>query len=261
MNNNGNGSIKIKFPLVFAHRGANTFAPENSLAAFEEAIRMGCHGIELDVRLCGSGEVVVFHDRNTLRMTGVRASIQKLSYPKIKTLNLLCEKGGIHRVPTLPEVLDLAGKDVLINIDVKKESLLGTELEEKILAHVYDLGVEDNVIISSFNPRVLKKIAVLDPRIHLGFIYRSRSHVMMLNGTPVTSLHVRHRILSRRYVRHIHRKNRDVYAWTVDDINRMLDMVRKGVDAIITNKPELFFQLKSLLVEPLPVPAVKDEIY
>ena len=261
MNNNGNGSANLRFPLVFAHRGANTFAPENSLAAFEEALRMGCDGIELDVRLCASGEVVVFHDRNTFRMTGVRASIQKISYQKIRTLNLHCEKGGIHRIPTLPEVLELAGKDVLINIDVKKESLLGTELEEKILAHLYDFGVRENVIISSFNPRVIKKIAALDPHIHLGFIYRSRSHVMMLNGTPVHSLHVRHRILSRRYVRQIHRKYRQVFAWTVDDINRMLDMVRKDVDAIITNKPELFFQLKSLLTEPLPVPAVKQEIY
>ena len=67
----------MKIPIIFAHRGANHFSPENSLGAFEKAVELGCDGIELDVRLCGSGEVVVFHDRSTYRMTGHHGNIHK----------------------------------------------------------------------------------------------------------------------------------------------------------------------------------------
>ena len=78
----------LKLPIIFAHRGANSFAPENSIPAFENAIDMGCDGIELDVRLCASGEVVVFHDRSTARMTGHRGSIHRMTFSEIKQLIL-----------------------------------------------------------------------------------------------------------------------------------------------------------------------------
>ncbi len=231
---------KIKLPLIIAHRGANSFAPENSLKAFEAALNLGCDGIEMDLRYTASGDVVVFHDRNLYRMTGVRGKVQHLALSAIQKyfLNGTSE----HRIPTLQEALDLIRDRALIVLDVKKESFRNNGFEEKICQILKDFKLVDNVVISSFNPFVLKKISHLAPQFHLGFIFRSRSHVLISNGTPLRSLHARYRILSNRYVRSLHEQGYRIYAWTIDKADQMWKAVKKEVDGIITNKPELFYQ-------------------
>lgn len=237
----------MRFPIVFAHRGANSFAPENSLPAFQHAIDMGCEGIEMDVRLSGSDDIVVFHDRHTFRMTGVRGNVQKIPLSQLRKLRLEPLGFSPEKIPTLQDVLDLAGKKVLINIDVKKESLGRNGFEEKIVDILKDQGLEDNILISSFNPFVLKKISALNSQLHVGFIFRNRSSMMMLNGHPVQSLHARYAILSKRYVENLRERDSKIYAWTVDDKKNMLDLITKKVDGIITNRPELFLDLKNRL--------------
>lgn len=235
----------MNYPIVFAHRGANSFAPENSLPAFEKAIELSCDGIELDVRPTTCGHVAVFHDRNTFRMTGVRNHIQRLGLSHIKELRLKDLVDSELKIPLLEEVLDLAGKNILINIDIKKESLVKNGFEEKIIKILNDFGLQENIIISSFNPFVLKKIAYLNPRLHMGFIFRNRSSMMMLNGQPVRSLHARYRILSNRYINNLYQRSGKIYAWTVDEEEAMIDLIQRGVDGIITNRPETFLKLKN----------------
>ena len=241
--------IILKYPIVFAHRGASSFAPENSLPAFEKAIKMGCDGIELDVRRSADGHIIVFHDRHTYRMTRVRGNIHKLNLSDIRSLSLKQSDFPTEKIPTLQEILDLAGKNVLINIDVKKENFSNNGFEEKILQIIDDFKCINNIIISSFNPFLLKKIALLNPRIHLGFIFRNRSSMMMLNGHPVRSLHARFPILSKNYMTNLYQRSSKVYAWTVDEGKKMIELIKKGVDGIITNKPELYLQIKSELIQ------------
>lgn len=238
----------MNYPIVFAHRGANSFAPENSIPAFEKAIELGSDGIELDVRLATSGEIFVFHDRNTFRMTGIRSSVSHLDYTTLKGMSLLQPSKQEAKIPLLKDILDLAGKKVLINLDVKKEIFSKDTLEENLLKILNDFGLRDNIIISSFNPWVLKKIAFLDPTFHLGYIFHNRSSMMFLNGQPVRSLHARHRILSNRYIRKLYQRSGKIYAWTVDKREEMSEVIEKGIDGIITNKPEIFIELKNSII-------------
>ncbi|GAB4334738.1 MAG: glycerophosphodiester phosphodiesterase [Calditrichia bacterium] len=229
----------MKRPIIFAHRGANTFAPENTLSAFEEAIRLGCDGIELDIRFTADREIVVFHDRNALRMTGQRLSVQKSTLRQIKSLKIVDDKGKNHSIPTLEEVLDLAGKEVLVNIDLKKESVSRNYFEETLLKTLRVINLRDNIIISSFNPFSLKKLYALNPSLHYGFIFRNRSGLMMLNGHPVSSFHPRFRLLSRRFVRVLQEKGAKIYSWTVEKAEEIFKQMELGVDGIITNRPEV----------------------
>jgi len=242
--------LTLKQPLIFAHRGANSFAPENSLAAFDKAIKLGCHGIELDVRICASGEIVVFHDRTLTRMTGEKGRIQQQNWSRLSDLRLLHPRLQNERIPTLPEVLDLAGKTVLINIDIKKSTFSKNGIEEKILKILADKKYEENIIISSFNPFVLKKIAALNPRLHTGFILSNRTSMMILNGHPVKSLHARHPILNNRYLHRLLRRAQQVFAWTVDDESTMLKLIAMKIDGIITNRPELLLALQHKMDQP-----------
>jgi glycerophosphoryl diester phosphodiesterase len=238
----------LKLPIVFAHRGANSFAPENSLSAFRKAIQIGCNGIELDVRLCASGELVVFHDKSTLRMTGVRGNIHRLPYSALKELRLINPPGFSEKIPLLEEVLTLASDRILINIDVKKDPFHRNDMEEKIVRILAAHNLEENIIVSSFNPFVLKKISALNPRLHLGYIFRNRSSMMILNGHPVQSLHARYHILNPRYIRNLSQKASIIYAWTVDNENLMSDLIHRGISGIITNKPELFMKIKNTIL-------------
>ncbi len=232
---------RTDLPLIFAHRGANSFAPENSLKAFEEALRLGCDGVEMDLRYTASGDIIVHHDKGLYRMTGKRGNVQQLSLSQIREL---CLQQNINcQVPTFQEALELLRNKVLINLDVKKESMKENGFEEKIIQVLRDFNLQENIIISSFNPQVVKRINSLAPRLRLGFIFRKRNHKMMNNGTFLESMHAYHRILSKRYAQNLQQRGYKVYAWTVDSEKGMRRMLKKGVNGIITNRPEIFYQL------------------
>jgi glycerophosphoryl diester phosphodiesterase len=227
--------------LVFAHRGANSFAPENSLQAFEEAIRINCHGIEMDVRLTGSGDLVIFHDRSLYRMTGQKGSVHQLETETIRKYYL--NGNAKYKIPTLNEALDLIRNKAIINLEIKREFSRSNGFEEKIIKILKDFNLKDNIIVSSYNPLVLKKIAAIASYLHLGFIYRSRTQKIMTIGTSLKSLHVNFRTLSKKYLKTMQEKGYRVFPWTVDRISDMKHFVEIGVDGIITNRPEVYFEM------------------
>ncbi len=232
---------KNNIPLIFAHRGANSFAPENSLPAFEEALRLECDGIEMDARYTGSGDIVIFHDRDLYRMTDHRGNIQQLSLDNIRKHHLASNPK--YWIPTLQEALDLIRDKVIINLEIKREFSRSNGFEEKIVKILKDFKLRDNIIISSFNPLVLKRIALIAPYLHLGFIYRNRTQKLMTIGTCLKSLHINFRTLSKKYLKAMQAKGYKVFPWTVDRINDMKRLVEMGVDGIITNRPEVFFEM------------------
>lgn len=228
-------------PLVFAHRGANSFAPENSLQAFEEALKINCDGIEMDVRCTGSGELVIFHDRNLQRMTGDSGNIQQLNLEQIRSRHLTGNPK--YKIPTLEEALDLIREKAIINLEVKREFARSNGFEEKVIKILKDFNLLENIIISSFNPLVLKKFALKAPYLHLGFIYRHRTQKLMTLGTSLKSLHINFRTLSKKYLKLMQAKGYKIFPWTVDRINDMNQLVEMGVDGIITNRPEVFLEM------------------
>lgn len=227
--------------MIFAHRGANSFAPENSLQAFAEAIKINCDGIEMDLRYTGSGDVIIFHDRGLYRMTGYDGNIQHLSLDAIRQHYLAGNPK--YLIPTLEEALDLIGDKTVINLELKREFSRSNGFEEKVVRTLKEFKLRDNIIISSFNPFVVKKIAAIAPHLHLGFIYRNRSQKLMTIGTSLKSLHINFKTLSKKYVKAMQAKGYKVFPWTVDRIADMKHIVEMGVDGIITNRPEVFYEM------------------
>jgi glycerophosphoryl diester phosphodiesterase len=236
------GVNKKRNPItIFAHRGANSFAPENSLQAFEEALRINCDGIEMDIRYTASGDIVVFHDRNLYRMTGYRGNIHQLNLETIKKYYLAGNPN--FSIPTFKEALDLIRDKTIINVEIKREFSRSNGFEEKVVKILKDFKLSDNIIISSFNPLVLKKIAAISPYLHLGFIYRNRPQKLMTFGTSLKSLHINFKTLSKKYLKVMQGKGYKIFPWTVDQINDMRHLLQMGVDGIITNRPEVFFEM------------------
>ena len=121
-------------PAIFAHRGASAYAPENTLAAFELAVRQGANAIELDLKLTADGHVVVIHDLTVDRTTDGSGRVGDLPLAAIQELD-----AGYHfdqtfsgeRIPTLEQVLEALYKKTLINIEIANYGSPLDDLPEK----------------------------------------------------------------------------------------------------------------------------------
>lgn len=161
---------------IFAHRGASGYAPENTLEAFDLAARMGAHGVELDVHICRSGELVVAHDETVDRVADGTGMIRNLSLSELKSMrfNRTHPEYPDARLPMLSEVFELLRPTGLsVNIELKNSIVDYPELEQKVLelaAKEFDLG---RVLFSSFNHHSMLRMKQLYPSVPCGLLYEA----------------------------------------------------------------------------------------
>src|SRR5688572_17470803 len=148
------GSAARRAPLVIAHRGASALCTENTTAAFQRAARDGADGVELDVLTCATGEVVVFHDDDLLRLARRPERVADLSLRQLRRVVL----PGQTSIPTLEEAFEACGPDLLVNVELKSGGLLDGAVPGLVagVARVLDrCAVGERVIVSSFDPRAI----------------------------------------------------------------------------------------------------------
>jgi glycerophosphoryl diester phosphodiesterase len=232
--------------LNIAHRGASGHAPENTIAAFVEAERLGADGVELDVMLCASGEVVVTHDHELTRLAKAPLRVEDLSLEALRLLDVgswFDPKFAGEGIPTLQEVFD-AIPNLLVNVEIKVESITSDFrlLCEKVAALVMQQPKE-RIVVSSFHPGVLFWYKRLDPTTKLGYLHSRDENVLFRSGLLADMLkpfamHPGKDLLSESYVKRAKDKHRKINTWTVNehaDIERVKSF---GVNGIISNYPE-----------------------
>ncbi len=228
-------------PLVFAHRGGSALAPENTMAAFENGLALGSDGLELDVHLSRDGVVVVHHDRTLDRTTTLGGPVVARDADELV-------RAGI---PVLEQVLDrFRDTRVIIELKVNRR-----ELAAAAIAAIRRADAVDRVCLGSFGLTVLRAARAIEPAIATSAareevrwaLYRSRCRWpvsrVSYDGYQVPEFAGRTRVLSRRFVDCAHRAGLGVQAWTVDteaDAFRLLDW---GVDALITDRPDIIVPL------------------
>ncbi len=244
-------SFYLDRPLNFAHRGASYEAPENTLAAFLLAIELGADGIEFDVQLSKDGEAVVIHDFHLETTTDGQGLVREKTLAELKDLD-----AGSHfdaafagqRIPTLQELIDTVGDRLLLNVELKTDSLQDDGLAAAAVRAIEENHLLDRVVVSSFNPLALRRVRQLNPWIPVGFLYAPDSPLLLRK--PWTrrlirydALHPHHSEADARYVRWAKERGYRVNVWTADDPGDMWQLMRRGVDAIITNRPDLLRQV------------------
>lgn len=224
-------------PRVWAHRGASAHAPENTLEAFELARTAGADGIELDVRLDGDGNVVVFHDRDLQRLCGRHGRIEDVSAAERETLRV---RGA--RVPLLAEVFDMLG-DLELNVEIKSNQPGRNGAVVAATAKVIrQSNRADQVLVSSFDPFSLLQFYRELPDIALAFLFGADQTLPIRKGwlaraMGATVLHPEHTLCTEENVKAWHTSGRPVNTWTVDDTDELLRLAELGVDGIFTNDP------------------------
>src|SRR5215470_9529657 len=142
---------------ILGHRGASADAPENTLPAFRLALEQGADGVELDARLCRSGEVVVFHDERLERLTGATGRVADTSWADLARLEVRAGSAGAApgRIPRLSDVLAVLPRTAFVNVELKSEDWNGTRVAEAAGALLHAGGHEAHVVVSSFDARCL----------------------------------------------------------------------------------------------------------
>ena len=235
-------------PYLFAHRGCSKAAPENTLAAFEEAINQKIPGIELDIHLCASGELVVTHDDNLKRVTGLDGIVEDFDYSEIKKLDAGSWKDQRFagaQIPLLQDLFDLAGSNVYYDIEIKSRATSETGITEKLLTMVKKYGLEERIIVSSFNPMPIKFVKKAAAHIPTAIIYCSSDELPWYlrhgEGKWIASAdilkpeHVKINPVSMLLNSKI--GGRPVLPWTVDNPEEARRLLKNGVCGIISNDP------------------------
>lgn len=239
----------MNHPLIWAHRGASGYAPENTIPAFVLAAKMGADGVELDVQLTRDGEAVVCHDESVDRTSNGAGLVKDFSLSEIRELNF--DNGnkayeGV-KIPTLAEVLDaLAPTGLTVNVELKTGIFFYPGIEEEVLAIVKDHHFLDRVIFSSFNHYSVRRIKALCPEARTGLLYADGPIDMPSYGarTHADALHPAYYNLQYPDFMEDCRKNRlDVNVWTVNTENELLTCRDLGVHAVITNYPKKAVEL------------------
>jgi glycerophosphoryl diester phosphodiesterase len=223
--------------LVFAHRGASAEAPANSLGAVRRARALGADGVEVDLRRCASGEVVLFHDED-LSAYGRSDRVDALPLSALRRLDL----GGGERVPTLDELFE-EGKDLVLNLEIKAERVQTGGLERAVVAAVRRQNCAARVLLSSFNPISLLRAKMLAPEIRTAFLFHGGQSPAWRALWPRLlrphALHPEQDLVDADFLRRARAGGYRIHAWTCDrehDIRRLAGL---GVHGIITNRPEV----------------------
>lgn len=244
--------MDLPSPLIFAHRGASAFAPENTISAFDLAVQQQADVIELDTKLSADGKVVIIHDQTVDRTTNASGDVRDFSIAELQELDAGSFFGpqfSKERIPSLEEVLHRYSGNVWINIELTNYSSPLDALPEEVARILRKLKLIDNILVSSFHPIPLRRFHYLLPEIPLGFLARhglsgslSRSWLGK-SILPYWALHPHFSDVSSRLVSKAHRSQKRVHVYTVNSPEEIENLISKGIDGIITDNPYLAHQI------------------
>lgn len=227
---------------MFGHRGVRGAAPENTMAAFELARTSGADGVELDVRVCRTGELVVCHDATLERYTKNRdpRAVADLAFSDLRAIDV----GDGERVPLLDDVLAWAtAHDLRVNVEMKRDVPRRRDVVRQTARALAGLGAKlPTIIVSSFDPWMLAYFAWLLPGVLRGSLFASDQRLVR-SGWPARVLrteavHPDRTLVDERRFSKWKSAGRLVNVWTVNDPAEARALAALGVDAIITDVPK-----------------------
>ena len=225
-------------PLIIGHRGASADAPENTLKAFHLAIEQGAVGVEFDVHRTADGHIVVIHDEELQRTTNGTGRVSHMTLAELQGL----DAGEGEPIPTLAQVFAAFGRTILYNVEIKDEHWRNQGTEAAVGRLIAQYGLEENCLVTSFNPFALRRgRPVIPPRTPMGMIrapgdWQQYSYYLFSGQVD----HPEHVLVTPAYRAWAERRGYRVHVWTVDDPREAERLLALGVHGLITNAPRVF---------------------
>ena len=232
---------------VTAHRGASVDYPENTMSAFIGAKELGADWIELDVQQTKDGEIIVMHDKNFKRTTGVNKNTWELTYEEVSQLDAGSYFGAEfqgERIPLLSEVIEFAKENnIRLNIELKPNGH-ETDFEKCVIDIIVEYDFVEDCVITSQIYRVMENVKAYNEEIEtvyvMGLAYGNITILEAADHFSIEAASVTGRLVSR-----VHGEGKELYAWTANTQASIQRMIELNVDNIITDN----------------IPLAKDTIY
>ena len=260
-------------PHVFAHRGGCALGPENTIAAFDRGHAAGADGLELDVQLSADGVVVVCHDPTLDRTTGATGPLRVRTAAELALVDagfrFTDPSGGFPfrergvGVPALRDVLDRY-RDMLLIVEMKENTVA---MGQAVADAVRDAGAHERVCAAGYGQVALDAVRAAVPGMATGAslvearvaVYRSMARWPVrkagYDAFQVPETAGRIRIVSPRFVRHVHKAGHRLQVWTVDEEADMRRLLGWGVDGLISNRPDLAVRVRDAFVRSVRLQA------
>lgn len=241
--------LKRRRPWVLAHRGVSRFFPENTLEAFRAAVAQRADLIELDVSLSHDRVPVVIHDETLDRTTNGSGRVADHTVTGLQALDAGSWLGPEHqgvRLPTLEAVFQEVGGQIAINVELKPEGFEAAPgadaLEQQVLALIQSHGLEETVVISSFEHRFFPRIRAVEKHLPLALLYETlpaaEVALAACQDWDAAAVNPNAKGVEPTWIAAIHQGGRRVLPWTVDDPEEMRKLLGWGVDGLFTNDPQ-----------------------
>ncbi len=219
--------------LVIAHRGASAREPENSIAAFRAAIDLGADGVELDIHATADGGLIVHHD-DTVAGTNIPQS----SLDSVRRHRL----ANGEPVPMLGEVLDALGSDVTVFVEVKT---LDSTQDDCLLQVLRDAPSPPRCHVHSFDHRIVHRLVARQEGLVGGVLSTSYplNPLIQLEQSGATELWQNDHLVDDELIAAVHAIGLRIIPWTVDDPDRIAELIDMGVDGVCSNEPDVVRKL------------------
>ncbi len=242
---------------VIAHRGACKVAPQNTMPAFEEGIRIGIDGFETDVHLTSDGHPVICHNYEIGETSNGEGKITQMTLEEFRSYDFgsyFDEKFAGTQGPTLDEFLELCKHpDVeVMNIEIKPSLEDDMTIVAKTIEAVKAHGLFDKLLISSFSAKMLLESKKIDKSCRTAFLYSPKDKIVLkilftsakfAKSLGLYALHPHYSLVTASYVKKAHSRGIKVIPWTINKDKDMRRMIKYGVDGIITDYPEVANQI------------------
>lgn len=233
----------------FAHRGFSGKYPENTMLAFEKAVEAGAHGIELDVQLTKDGIAVILHDESVDRTTNGSGCIKDMTLDEVQKLDasyIYKDKFGFNGIPTLEEYFEyVKDKDIITNIEMKTGNYEYIPMEKKVYDLICKYNLQEKIIISSFNHYTILRMQKFAPELEYGFLTEDWIIDVgeYINKHGVTNYHPNFHNLIPEVLEQVQKYNIKINCYTVNQPDDIVELAKKGVNAIIGNYPDVAKQV------------------
>jgi glycerophosphoryl diester phosphodiesterase len=229
---------------ITAHRGSKLRAPENTLAAIQLAIDEQADYVEIDVQETADGEIILLHDKDLMRVAGVRRSIWDIRYDELGDIDVgsrFDPRFASERIPTLAQAIALARGKAKLNIELKFNGH-DQKLAERVVDIVRREKFERDCVISSLDAAGLAEVERLAPELTTGLIVGAS--IGNVGRIENDFLSASTRMVRQDLVDELHRRGRKLHAWTVADEPTATRLMEMGVDNLITDDPVLMVEVR-----------------
>lgn len=224
--------------IVYAHRGASEYAPENTLMSFYLGMLQGANGIETDVHFTKDGKLVLFHDDTVDRVTNGTGEVEKMTYAELSALDVLhpADPAIVDKIPLFEDFLRLFSfRPITFAIELKSDGI-----EKEVISLLEKYKMREKTIITSFEYDYIRAVKQADAGYRVGWLIKEHTPetLRLLADIGAEQICPRATFVTPDYVRDMRGQGLDVRAWGVKDADLMINCCKSNVDGMTVNFPD-----------------------